>query len=496
MTDQTGRPLALIILDGWGVSSKKDGNALALAHTPYYDEVARSFPHTRLSAAANGSNRPEIGHLHLGSGRIAETAVSAVEKALRENEFESNEVLRAAIEKAAANGASVHLIGLLSDAGIDSFPDSAYSLLRMAKKSGVADVCVHGFLDGRDVSPRTADVYVEALEIKMADIGIGRIASLCGRFFAMDEEENLERTARAFTMIVHAEGERVEDGADAIRSSFLRGIADEFIAPIVVAGDGDASGGRVKSGDLVIFFNHRAAGMRQLVKFFASIENHGGTSGTPPFDMVCLTNYGDEFGLPVAFREAPAENRLSQVLSANGIKHFRITDDRRASHIAHGFGGEITAGESITILGVDPAAAETEPELKSFKIADKFMRSLESDPDSVFIVNFPAAATLLETGNLERTIEAVQYIDTCLGGVLEKLLEHDGAAFITASHGGCERMLNGGVTDELPFHIFDGTGERGVGLRSDGSLIDVAPTMLGMLGITVPPEMTGRDLRV
>src|SRR5688572_18413984 len=299
------RPLALIILDGWGVSSELQGNAIAAAHTPCYDELRSRFPFTALAVPAvptgrflSAESRSELGHRTIGAGREVETEPVRIEKAIRSGEFLRNEVLLSAFRSAVENGKSVHLVGLLSDGGVHSSQETLFALLRMAKMTGVDEAYVHGILDGRDVRPRTADVYVDALEIKMADIGIGKIASLCGRFYGMDNGQNWERTARAYTMVVHGEGERGFDAVTAIRASFLRGISDEFIAPIVIEKDIDLPVATVKEGDTVIFFNHNAEPMHQLVR---SIAVPDAASVKPRINAVCLTEYDPTFGLPAAF---------------------------------------------------------------------------------------------------------------------------------------------------------------------------------------------------
>src|SRR5437588_580098 len=235
------RPLALLILDGWGHSRQTDGNAIALAHTPYYDEICRKYPMTTLEAAGPGVGQPagetgnaEVGHLNIGTGRIAQTGFSKIKNAINTGAFIDNAVLNRAFSKALEKDSAVHVVGLLSDGGVHSSTENLYAILRLAKRRGISKIFIHCILDGLDVPPRTADIYVEALEIKLADIGVGRIATLCGRFFAMDSSEKWERTARAYTMLVHAEGERSADAVTSIRNSFLRGITDEFISPIVL----------------------------------------------------------------------------------------------------------------------------------------------------------------------------------------------------------------------------------------------------------------------
>lgn len=504
------RPLALIILDGWGVSTNGDGNAIALAHTPFYDEICARYPGTRLSAsgedvglASGAPGSAEAGHLNIGAGRVVQTDIARIAKAIRSGEFEKNPVLQPAMAHAAAAGKPVHLIGLLSDGGVHSSPETLYALLRMAKHEGLSDVFVHGILDGRDVPTRTADIHVEALEIKMADIGVGRIATLCGRFFAMDSAENWERTARAFTMLVHAEGERAFDARTAIRNSFLRGIADEFIAPIVLERDTGVPVATINDGDVVIFFNHRADTMRQLTRSLA-VPDIGTSSVKPAVEALCLTEYDHSFALPVAFKPESEGSVLGQVLAGHRIANYRIAGGDRFPHVTNFFNGG--ADPSIYECGVQvefPAAhhRDSEPEMESFKVADKFLQRLKAEEPGVFVINFSAAALAAETGSLERTVEAIQYVDTCLGGVVEKVREAGGVSVVTSSYGSCEEMLNAAgqpnrfaTVNAVPIHLVDDT-LTCLQLREGGSLCDVAPTILGILGVEKPADMTGDDLR-
>lgn len=344
MSPSTNRPLALIILDGWGFSNREEGNAIALAHTPFYDQIRRDFPMTTLVAAGSrvgqapeASGSPEIGHMNIGTGRTARSESVRILESIRNGEFAKNEVLLRAIGRLASNGRSLHLIGMLSDGGVHSSTESLFALLRMAKNCGVTRVFVHCILDGVDVPPRTADIYVEALEIKLADIGVGQIATLCGRHLAMDSRGNWERTARAFTMMVHGEGERSNDAVNSIRNSFLRGIADEFISPIVLESAPDVPLTRIENGDAVVFFNHRAEGIRQLVRSLSVADTSG--SAKPVIDTVCLVEYDKDFDLPVAFEPEPATHVLTDVLAEAGIASVRITQSERFPHVTHFFNG-------------------------------------------------------------------------------------------------------------------------------------------------------------
>ena len=407
-----------------------------------------------------------------------------------------------AILRAKERGSAVHLIGIISDAGIHSTPDSLFSILRIAKRRGLGDVFVHCILDGLDVPERTADIYVEALEIKLADIGVGRIATLCGRFFAMDKSENWERTARAFTMLAHGEGERSRDAVAAVRNSFLRGISDEFISPIVLEKEMDVPVATVKSGDLVIFFNHRGDAIRQLVRSLSVADGTGGAK--PVIDTVCLTEYDPAFGLPCAFTAKAEKNSLAEVLRDNDVPHTKITESSRSTHLTHFFDGgigNITQADDIIVSESNTARGEVRPESQSFKITDLVRRQIESSPNRVFVVNIPAADLMAETGDMSNTVAAIQFVDTCLGGICEKVREYGGVVMITSTHGNCEQMLHdesGGTNprytfNPVPFHyIADGPAVR---LNDGGSLSDIAPTILGLLKIEKPPEMTGADLR-
>lgn len=505
------RPLALIIIDGWGVSPEREGNAVAAAHTPFYDDICAHYPSTTLAASGlyigqreGEPGNAEIGHRTIGAGRVVETEAGRIQKAVATGEFLKCEVLRTAFARSVRDRSSVHFVGLLSDGGVHASQETLFALLRMAKLSGVQEAFVHCILDGRDVRPRSADIYVDALEIKMADIGIGKIASLCGRFYAMDASENWERTARAYTMLVHGEGERSFDAVTAVRASFLRGISDEFIAPIVIEKRLDEPLATISENDLVVFFNHTAEPMRQLVRSLAVPD---ASSATPRIEAVCLVEYDSSFGLPVAFGPEHSKNVLAALFDEREIRNYRITESARAPHVTGFFNGRgNSAGESerrVVLPTPGPEALAAGPESRSFKIADNVRRGFDLDDSGVFIVNFPAPALLAETGIFESTIEAVQYVDTCLGGVIEKLLQANGVALITSSHGGCEQFIDpqriragdGRVPNAVPFHFID-RGNAGIRLADGGSLQDIAPTLLGVLGIEKPFEMTGRDLRL
>ena len=506
------RPVALVILDGWGYAPRTEGNAIAIAHTPFYDEICRTYPMTTLAASGASVGQPddapgnaEVGHLNIGTGRPAQTEISRIKNAVDSGEFMDNAVLDRAFTKALEKDSAVHLIGLLSDGGVHSSTENLFVLLRLAKKRGLKKVFIHCILDGLDVQPRTADIYVEALEIKLADIGIGEIATLCGRFFAMDSGEKWERTARAFTMLVHAEGERTNDAVTAIRNSFLRGISDEFISPIVIEKDHDVPVATIKNDDLVVFFNHRPDGMRQLVRSLCVPDET--ISVKPIVDTVCLTEYDRAFNLPAAFRQIPEKQTLTEVLSASEIQNFRITESSRFQHITHFFDGGADSQQvfeqQVLVPGAKVGAADHQAESQSFKITDKLLRGLETSPNGVFVANIPAADMMAETGDVAKTVAAIQFIDTCIEGICDTMQQAGGVVIITSTHGNCEEMIHfesgepshTTTSNPVPFHYLD-EHSNGLKLRDDGALQDIAPTILGILGIEKPEEMTGSDLRI
>ncbi len=514
MQNPLRRPLALVILDGWGISHRTDGNAIALAHTPNYDEIAARFPRTSLAAsgtrvglAPGMAGNADVGHMNIGAGRVVQTDSLRIADAIKSGIFNENAVISDAFRSAVRDDRPVHFIGLVSDGEVHAAPETLFELLRMAKRHGVKDAFVHAILDGRDVPQRTADIYIEALEIKMADIGIGCIATLCGRFLAMDNSENWERTARVFTMLVHAEGERASDPVMAVRNSFLRGLNDEFIAPIVIENENGQPVTRIADGDTVVFFNHRADTMRQLAR---SIAVQGRTvhplPAKPNVSVVCLTEYDRSLELPVAFPPDDHRNNLSDVLGAFNIHNYRIAESERFSHVTNFFNGIADTADlfehHIHVPAVGGESPDVFPEMRSFKITDKLLRAIESDNKGVFIANFAAPGIGAESGDLGRAVEAVQYVDTCLGGVVSKMREAGGITLITSTHGGCEEMIRSEAgkpgspftLNDVPFHLIDHRSLCG-SLTPGGSLEDIAPTILGLIGIEKPAEMTGRDLR-
>jgi 2,3-bisphosphoglycerate-independent phosphoglycerate mutase len=507
-------PLALIIIDGWGYTPEREGNAIALAATPYYDEIRERYPHTLLEASGKRVGLPagimgnsEVGHLNIGSGRVVRMDVTRIDYDIETGEFFKNEALTQAMDGAKARGKALHLMGLLSDGQVHSSQEHLYALLRMAKARGLQRVYVHCFLDGRDTPPMSAYGYVEALQVQCGHIGCGRIASLVGRYYAMDRDKRWERTERAYKLLVSAEGERFIDPVAAVRAAYERGVTDEFIDPIVIERETGEPVAVIEADDAVIFFNFRPDRARQITNALA-VPGFGAftTTQRPPVDFVCFTTYDETFPLVVAFGPQQRTNVLAEVFGRVGVRNYRLAETEKYAHVTYFFNGGIEASypceRRLLVPSPKVATYDLEPEMSAFKVTDKVLRAIEEGETDVFIINFANPDMVGHTGKLPQTIEAVQYVDTCLGWVTKGIRRARGLTLITADHGNCEQMIDlttgqphtAHTTNLVPFHLVD-EASRGLALREGAALEDVAPTILGLLGVEQPAEMTGRDLR-
>jgi 2,3-bisphosphoglycerate-independent phosphoglycerate mutase len=507
-------PLALVIIDGWGYTPTREGNAIALAETPYYDEILESYPHTLLEASGKRVGLPagimgnsEVGHLNLGSGRVVRMDLTRIDYEIETGEFYQNAALAQAIDGVKATGKALHLMGLVSDGQVHSSQEHLYALLRMAKQRGLQRVYVHCFLDGRDTPPMSAYGYVEALQVQCSHIGCGRIASVVGRYYAMDRDKRWERTERAYQLLVHAEGERVIDPVAAIRASYERGVTDEFVAPIVVERETGEPVATIEAGDAVIFFNFRPDRARQITNALA-VPGFGGfpTPQRPAIDFVCFTQYDKTFPLTIAFGPRQHENVLAEVFGRVGVRNYRLAETEKYAHVTYFFNGgvekEYPCERRLLVPSPKIATYDLAPEMSAFKVTDKVLRAIEEGETDVFIINFANPDMVGHTGKLKETIEAVQYVDTCLGWITKGIRRARGQTLITADHGNCEQMLDlttgqphtAHTTNPVPFHLVS-EDARGLKLRDGAALEDVAPTILGLLGVEKPAEMTGRDLR-
>ncbi len=507
-------PLALIIIDGWGYSPTREGNAIALAAKPFYDELNEKYPCTLLAAHGTRVGLPdgvmgnsEVGHLNMGAGRVVRMDVSRIDQDIATGEFFSNEVLVKAMDDAKSRGQQLHLMGLISDGQVHSSQEHLYALLRMAKQRGVERVFIHCFLDGRDTPPSSAADYVAALQTKIEEIGCGRIATVIGRYYAMDRDQRWERIQRAYDLLVSSVGARAKNPVEAIRESYQRGVTDEFVEPVVVTRDGDEPTTTIQDGDAVIFFNFRPDRARQLTRALAIAGfDEFPITNRPALDLVCFSVYDVTFPLPVAFRTPKHQNILADVFARFSVENFRLAETEKYAHVTYFFNGgterEFRCEQRLLVPSPKLATYDLEPAMSAFQITNNVLRILDEGQTDVFIVNFANPDMVGHTGKLDKTIEACQYVDTCLGWITKAMRTARGITLITADHGNAEQMIDpktgqphtAHTTNPVPFHLID-EALLGVKLREGGALEDVAPTMLGLLGIEKPVEMTGRDLR-
>ncbi|HEX9425368.1 MAG TPA: 2,3-bisphosphoglycerate-independent phosphoglycerate mutase [Pyrinomonadaceae bacterium] len=513
MTQKQG-PLALIIIDGWGYSSRREGNAIAMAATPYYDELCENYPQTLLEASGSRVGLPEgvmgnseVGHLNIGAGRVIRMDVSRVDHDIATGEFFRNPVLLAAMDRIKKLRKALHLMGLVSDGQVHSSQEHLYALLRLAKQCGLERVFIHCFLDGRDTPPSSAAHYVAALQKKTKEIGSGQIASLIGRYYAMDRDKRWERTQRAFELLVRGKGEPATDPVAAVLRSYERGITDEFIEPTVVINADSEPVATIQDGEAVIFFNFRPDRARQLtsalvIPGFAEFD----VSSRPQIDFVCFTVYDRSFPLPVAFAPHDHKNVLAEVWGRICVRNYRLAETEKYAHVTYFFNGgvenEHACERRLLVPSPRISTYDLQPEMSAFKVTDRVLRAIEERETDIFIINFANPDMVGHTGKLDKTIEACQFVDTCLGWITKGIRQARGSTIITADHGNAEQMIDpqsgephtAHTTNPVPFHLIDDA-SRGLKLRAAGALEDVAPTLLGLLGNDKPKEMTGRDLR-
>jgi 2,3-bisphosphoglycerate-independent phosphoglycerate mutase len=513
-TNRTRRPLALIIIDGWGYSASREGNAIALANTPFYDELSEKYPQTLLEAHGSRVGLPagvmgnsEVGHLNIGSGRVIRMDVSLVDHEIETGEFFRNKVLIEAMDGAKTRGKALHLMGLISDGQVHSSLTHLYALLKMAKDHGLEHVYVHCFLDGRDTPPSSGAHYVGQLQRKMDEIGCGEIATLVGRYYAMDRDKRWERTQRAYELLTKAIGERALDPITGINASYERGVTDEFVEPVAIVRKDGAPVATIKEDDAVIFFNFRPDRARQLTRALAIPDfKELDVSDRPRVHFVCFTMYDHTFDLPIAFPPRHYRNVLAEAWGNLRVRNYRLAETEKYAHVTYFFNGgveqEYPCERRLLVPSPKVATYDLEPEMSAFKVTDKVLRGIDEGETDVFVINFANPDMVGHTGKLDKTIQACQYVDTCLGWITKRMRTANGITLITADHGNAEQMINpvtgsphtAHTTNPVPFHLID-EGSIGVKLRSGGALEDVAPTLLGLLGLEKPAEMTGTDLR-
>lgn len=506
------KPLMLMILDGWGVNPEKYGNAILQADTPNYDKLTEMYPHTTLQASGLAVGLPEgqmgnseVGHLNLGAGRIVYQDFTRISKDIDDGGFYKNEVLIAAMENAKKDGKVLHLMGLLSDGGVHSHYDHLAALLKMAKIHEVPHVYVHAFLDGRDVPPANAKTYIERLEKDMETIGIGAIATISGRYYAMDRDTRWDRTQRAYDAMVRGIGKEAHCALEAVGKSYARSATDEFMEPTVILNDFEKPKIRIEQGDSIIFFNFRPDRARQLTYAFCN-EDFDGFKRKKGFlapHYVCFTEYdADVKNADIAFKPLTLDNILGEVLSRQNLKQLRIAETEKYAHVTFFFNG----GSEVPFPGEDRclipspkvATYDLKPEMSAYEVSERVIEKIAEDIYDVFVLNFANPDMVGHTGIMDAAVAAVEAVDKCVGEVVEAVLGRGGVVLLTADHGNADQVLDpktGGpftahTTNPVPL-IYIGEGAKS--LRT-GGLADVAPTMLDILNIEKPREMTGRSL--
>ena len=514
MTAQV-KPIALIILDGWGVSSRTEGNAIALANKPNIDKYLQQYPHTVLQASGEDVGLPagqmgnsEVGHLNIGAGRIVYQELTRITRSIRDGSFFSNKELLAAVDYAKKNNGSLHLMGLLSDGGVHSHLDHLYALLELAKKEKLNRVYIHAFLDGRDVPPASAVGYIDAVEKKCLEVGLGKIATVMGRYYAMDRDKRWERTEKAYRAMVLGEGLKTESAEEAVEESYQRDETDEFVQPTVVVNADGSPIATVADGDAVIFCNFRPDRARQITRAFVDADFSGfeRPDNHPQVHFTCMTQYDATIEASVAFTPQKLENTLGEVLSKQGIKQLRIAETEKYAHVTFFFNGGVEkpnpGEERLLISSPKVATYDQKPEMSAFEVTDALLEQLNKDEFQVIIMNYANTDMVGHTGMLDAAIKAIEAVDSCVGRVVDAVLKKGGVVLLTADHGNAECMqdddgkpFTAHTCGPVPFALI-GHGKLHNAKLRPGRLEDIAPTVLKLLNIPLPAEMTGRSLIV
>jgi 2,3-bisphosphoglycerate-independent phosphoglycerate mutase len=512
------KPIVLTVLDGWGYRAQTAGNAIALARKPNYDRLLAEFPNTLVQTSGPAVGLPEgqmgnseVGHLNIGAGRVVHMDITRIDNAIASGTLFHEPLLLDAMERGRRH--QLHLIGLLSDGGVHSHIQHLFALLRMARQQKVERVFVHCFLDGRDTPPHSGAEFVQQLQHQLRELGGGQIASLTGRYYAMDRDNRWERIERAYRAVVHGEADvRTADPLAALRRSYEQNVTDEFVAPIVViAGVGPAAQpvGRVRDDDAVIFYNFRADRARQMTRAIAEPGFNQFADSARPVNLffVGMTQYDKSFAwLRYLFGAEKLEHILAQVFADSDFRNLRLAETEKYAHVTYFFNGGVEkpfpGEERILVPSPKVPTYDLKPEMSAAGITDNVIQAIEKGRFDAIVMNFANADMVGHTGKLEPTIRAVETVDACLGRIFQVLRPRGGAWIITADHGNAETMIDpvtGGphtyhTTNPVPFILLEEDGR--IQLKPGGSLRDIAPTLLGVLGLPKPAEMTGHDLRV
>lgn len=502
----------LMILDGYGLNEKTTGNAVAQARTPVMDKLIKEYPFVHGNASGMAVGLPdgqmgnsEVGHLNMGAGRIVYQDLTKITKAIQDGDFFENKALLAACDNVKKHNSALHLFGLVSDGGVHSHNTHIYGLLELAKKQGIQKVYVHCFLDGRDTPPASGKEYVEELAAKMEEIGVGEVASVMGRYYAMDRDNRWERVEKAYRALVFGEGESAVSGPEGIQASYDKDVTDEFVLPTVVKKDG-VPVGTIKDQDSIIFFNFRPDRAREITRTFCDDAFTGFDRGDRiKTTFVCFTEYDVTIeNKLVAFVKEEITNTFGEYLAANGKKQARIAETEKYAHVTFFFNGgveEPNEGEDrILVNSPKVATYDLKPEMSAYEVCDKLTEAIKSDKYDVIIINFANPDMVGHTGVEEASIKAIEAVDTCVGKAVDALRQVDGQMFICADHGNAEQLIDdetgepftAHTTNPVPFILVNA--DPSYRLREGGCLADIAPTLIELMGMEQPKEMTGKSL--
>ncbi len=499
------KPVALIILDGFGYTPDDKGNAVKYAKTPNVDKYMEMYPHNIIKCSGMDVGLPdgqmgnsEVGHTNIGAGRVVYQELTRITKAIQDGDFFENETLMAAVENCKKNDSALHLMGLMSDGGVHSHNTHLYALLELAKRNGLEKVYVHCFLDGRDVPPTSGADYVQALEDEIAKIGVGKVASVMGRFYAMDRDNRWERVSQAYEAIALGKGEACDSAVDAIKKSYETDVTDEFVVPTIVNGTD-----HVKENDSIVFFNFRPDRAREITRTFVDEKFDGFDRDYFPVFYVCFTQYDASMpNVDVAFKPTSLDDTFGEYISKHGLTQLRIAETEKYAHVTFFFNGGVEReyeGEDRALISSPKVATyDLKPEMSAYEVAEECVKRINSDKYDVIVLNFANCDMVGHTGVFNAAVSAVEAVDTCLGKVIDAILAKGGCALVTADHGNAEQMLDeaGNVqtahsTNVVPMIMI---GTEGKELIEEGKLADIAPTLLELLGLEKPESMSGTSM--
>ena len=500
------KPVILMILDGFGIAPEK-GNAIKAAKKPNIDKLFASNPLTQIGASGMDVGLPdgqmgnsEVGHTNMGAGRIVYQELTRITKTINEDKLKDNEAIVDAMDKALKNGTALHLMGLLSDGGVHSHIEHLYGILELAKKKGLKDVYIHAFLDGRDVPPSSAAEYADKLLNKLKEIGIGKVATVEGRYYAMDRDNNWDRVEKAYAAMVYGEGNKADCPVCAIKNSYNDGVTDEFVVPCVIEG-----GAQVKPNDSIIFFNFRPDRAREITRTLVDDDFTGfeRRNGRFPLYYVCMTQYDATMpNVDVAFKPASLENTFGEYIAKKGLSQLRIAETEKYAHVTFFFNGGVEApfkNEDRALINSPKVATyDLQPEMSAYLVCDEVLKRIESDKYDAIILNYANCDMVGHTGVFDAAVAAVEAVDECVGKTVDAVLAKGGIALITADHGNADKMMEedgspftAHTTNLVPLII---AGAGNVLIREGGVLADLSPTMLKLMGLEQPKEMTGKSI--